>query len=96
MSPNEQETTFTYDSGQKIVRIFSARPVDQRKIERAGFKPLASKGNVDTGLFYEVPLARFTWRIKPICGAVKSPARVLAGQRLAETRKKAKERAKST
>jgi hypothetical protein len=62
MLPEETETTITYDKGQQVVRIFSAWPRDQRKIERAWVRPI--KGEPQTGLFYELPLTQFRWRIQ--------------------------------
>ena len=62
MTPAETETTLTYDKDQQLVRIFSAWPKDQRKIERAGFKPL--HGNPNTGLSYEIPLNKLKWRLE--------------------------------
>jgi len=60
--PAETETMITYDKSLQIVRIFSAWPKDQRKIERAGVKPCG--GHPKTGLFYRLPLAQFKWRIQ--------------------------------
>lgn len=61
MHPSEQETTMTWDSEQQVVRIFSARRVDQGKLRRAGVLPV--KDTQPHGLFYEIPLSRFKWRI---------------------------------
>ena len=62
MTPAETETTLTYDKEQQTVRIFTAWPKDQRKIERAGFKPV--NGTPSTGLSYAVPLNKLKWRIQ--------------------------------
>lgn len=69
MTPEETETTMTYDKGRQLVQIFTAWPKDQRKLERAGLKPL--RGEPDTGLFYEVPLNRLKWRIRATQGRTK-------------------------
>lgn len=58
----EQETTITYDSEEKLVRIFSARPVDQGKLRRAGVTPYRSNSQ---GAFYIVPLSRLKWKVLP-------------------------------
>lgn len=58
----ETETTITFDSEERLVRIFSARPPDQSKLRRAGIEPY--KGTLKTGFFYKLPLNRFSWRIK--------------------------------
>jgi hypothetical protein len=60
MEPSEQETTMTWDSEQKVVRIFSARRADQGKLKRAGILPVKE---AESGNFYEVPLSRLRWRI---------------------------------
>jgi hypothetical protein len=64
MELSEQETTMTWDSEQKTVRIFSARRVDQGKLHKAGVLP--TKDTQPHGLFYEIPLAQFRWRVKPL------------------------------
>ena len=64
MTEAEQETTMTWDSEQKRVRIFSARPRDQGILSRAGVKP--SKGTKSQGFFYDVPLARFRWGVRRV------------------------------
>jgi len=64
MELSEQETTMTWDSEQELVRIFSARRVDQGKLRKAGILPV--KDTQPHGLFYEIPLAQFRWRIKPL------------------------------
>ena len=58
----EMETTLTFDSEERLVRIFSARPGDQGKVRRAGIEPV--RGSLKTGFFYELPLSRLSWRIK--------------------------------
>lgn len=60
---DEQETTLTYDSGEKLVRIYSARPTDINKLRRAGVKP--TDGTEAKGYFYKIPLDRLGWRIRP-------------------------------
>ena len=62
-SRDEQETTLTYDSGERVVRIYTSRPSDLSKLRRAGIKPL--DGNDFNGFRYTVPLKRLSWRIKP-------------------------------
>ena len=69
MTNSERETTITYDSEEKLVRIFSARAVDQSKLRRAGIEP--DHGSLKTGLFYKMPLIRLSWRIKRIDGRGK-------------------------
>ena len=69
MSPEETETTITYDKGQQLVRIFTAWPKDQRKLERAGIKP--TKGDPETGLSYEMPLNKLKWKTVGILGHKK-------------------------
>lgn len=69
MIPDEQETTITYDNGQKIVRIFSARQADWTKLKKAGVNPL--KGTQARGFFYEIPLARLFWKVRKL----KDPAK---------------------
>ena len=61
MIPDEQETTITYDMGEKLVRIFSAIRRDQTKIEKVGIKP--TYGDPTRGLGYEIPLSRLKWRV---------------------------------
>ncbi len=60
---DEQETTLTYDSGEKLVRIYSARPTDINKLRKAGVKPV--RGTEAKGYFYILPLDRLGWRIRP-------------------------------
>jgi hypothetical protein len=60
MDLSEQETTMTWDSEQKVVRIFSARRVDQGKLKRAGVLPVKE---AESGHFYEIPLSRLRWRV---------------------------------
>ena len=64
MHPSEQETTMTWDSEQQVVRIFSARGVDQRRLAKAGILP--TKDTQPHGLFYEIPLSRLFWKIRPL------------------------------
>lgn len=67
---SEQETTMTWDSDQKLVRIFSARRQDQTRLRKAGILPV--KDTQPHGLFYELPLSRLKWRIaKPPDGRPK-------------------------
>lgn len=60
-SGQEVETTITYDKEEQLVRLFSAWPRDQRKVEKAGFKPY--EGTPEMGFCYKIPLSRFRWRI---------------------------------
>ena len=62
MTKCEMETTITYDKEQQLVRLFSAIPKDQRKVERLGFKP--TYGTVEHGFGYQIPLDQFTWRVR--------------------------------
>lgn len=61
---DEQETTMTYDSGENLVRIYSARPSDQNKLKKAGVTPY--RGTASRGYFYLVPLAQFKWQIRSL------------------------------
>lgn len=60
----------TWTSGEKLVRIYSRRPVDQRKLKKAGVKP--SNGTKIQGYFYSLPLARLKWGVRGL-----GPRRVL-------------------
>ena len=62
MLETEQETTITYDKAEKIVRIFTAWPKDQHKLEKAGIKP--TDGTPEKGLFYSISLSQFKWRVQ--------------------------------
>lgn len=62
MDQAERETTITYDQKDKLVRIFSAIAKDNNKLRKAGFHPV--RGNGRDGYCYEVPLAKFRWRIQ--------------------------------
>ena len=64
---SELETTMTWDSEQQIVRIFSARPVDQRRLAKAMVLPV--KDVQPHGLFYEIPLSRLFWKVRPLPGS---------------------------
>jgi hypothetical protein len=64
---SELETTMTWDSEQQIVRIFSARAVDQRKLAKARILPV--KDVQPHGLFYEIPLSRLFWKVRPLPGS---------------------------
>jgi hypothetical protein len=59
----ERETTITYDLGEKLVRIFSAVPRDQKRLERSGILP--SRDNGHGGFSYQVPMDRLAWKIRP-------------------------------
>src|SRR6185503_19116859 len=59
----EQETTITYDSEEKLVRIFTARARDQSKLRRKGVSPV--RGTLSRGFFYEIPLAALSWTVRP-------------------------------
>ena len=61
---SELETTMTWDSEQQVVRIFSARSVDQRRLAKAGILPV--KDVQPHGLFYEIPLSRLFWKVRPL------------------------------
>ena len=61
---DEQETTITYDSGEGLVRIYTARPTDVARMRKAGVK--AYDGNDFNGFRYKVPLARLFWKIRPL------------------------------
>lgn len=67
----EQETTIRYDSQERIVHIFTVRPIDQRRLARLKIDPV--RGSARKGLFYVVPLARFRWGLRR--QGVASPAR---------------------
>lgn len=85
MTTSEQETTITYDLGEKKVRIFSAIRRDQRRLEKAGLRPLP-KGSVESGLFYCVSLDQFRWRVQ-LTKRTISPARKLELSRALKARR---------
>jgi hypothetical protein len=61
MEKCEQETTITYDLDERKVRLFTAVRRDQGRLKRAGVLPI--REDAWGGMSYEVPLARFKWRI---------------------------------
>ena len=69
---DERETTITYDSGERLVRLYSSRPADIARLRRAGVKPVA--GSDKQGYRYVLPLNRLSWRIRPV---QTGPKRVL-------------------
>ena len=71
LSLAEQETTMTWDSDERLVRVFSARPADQRKLGRLGFKP--HKGSEEQGFFYILPLDKFRWGVRRAGGGKGRP-----------------------
>ena len=79
MTPAETETTIVYDKEQQLARIFTAWLRDQRKLEKAGVRPVAGRGTPETGLFYEVPLARLFWKVRPV--GQKKSTRGFAGRK---------------
>jgi hypothetical protein len=59
----EKETTITWDSEEKIVRIFSCHRLLWRRAERRGFQPTrvqTLKGR-EVGRFYRIPLSCFRY-----------------------------------
>ena len=70
---DERETTITYDSGERVVRIYSSRPADQARLRRAKVEPY--DGSPLQGFRYKVPLNRLSWRIK---GIPTGPKRILS------------------
>ena len=61
MDKAEQETTLTYDMGERVVRVFSAIKRDQNRLEKAGVKPY--RGTPGRGFFYRMPMSRLRWRV---------------------------------
>ena len=59
---DERETTLTYDSGERVCRIYTPRPADQARLRRAGVEPY--DGSDFNGFRYKVPLTRLFWKIR--------------------------------
>jgi hypothetical protein len=59
----EKETTFRWDSEEKVVHVYSCHPKVWRRVERKGYKPV--KNHViqgrETARQYRVPLACFRY-----------------------------------
>jgi hypothetical protein len=59
----EKETTITWDSQEKIVRIFSCHRPLWRRAERRGFQPtrVQTQNGREVGRFYRIPLTCFRY-----------------------------------
>jgi hypothetical protein len=64
----EKETTFCWDSEEKIVHVYSCHPKVWRRLERKGYKPVKSHviQNREIARQYRVPLACFRYGFRAL------------------------------
>ncbi len=69
----ERETTVRWDDHRDVVSLFTASPVVNRKLRRAGYTPsrVSTVKGVESGWFYRIPYADLRWtarvrKIQPI------------------------------